>query len=418
MANARAQFGLYAVALFVMCVPTVSAYAAPPGSTYEAITRVADRLVNTQNKVSPGYVGTWQGETDYTGTMAAGLVEAYQMTGDGSYRQAAELAGTWIINNAGGCNYYGDDAYALMRLSQISCDPANNNWRANLTQFYECVRTGTGGTQGYIDAYWAGSEVCTSVFYLAEHTMAAYYVNAQDKDLWRQNLIKFLSRVNGYAEYSGETLSEWPVYSLGVATWALAEIHRLDTTPINIDGYGDQYWGTKQAKDLPAILKSHRSDETLYVLAPGSFYCWFDHKPAGAMGYTEDNIFGLLGLAAAQNNYSVYSYDHDTAVVWSQTLGAIADTGDVYGHVVPATYPMSPFKYYAGELLTSFGRSALSGDINLNDHVDFVDLAAMAASWLSNSGCDCDISDLSRDRFVNFTDFAILAKGWTKSRTP
>jgi len=418
MTGARAQSVICLAGLLVGAMSLTGAEAAKPASTYEAVTRVADRLVATQNLLDPGYIGTWSGETAYTGSIVAGLADAYEVTCIAGYKTAAELGGQWIVDYGPPCNYYGDEAYALMRLSQISCNPASNQWRTCLVQFYACVRNQPGGTQEYIDQYWAGAKVCTSVFYMAQHTLAAYYVDAADKNIWRLNLIKFLSRVNGYQDYPGETLSEAPVYALGAATWALSEIKKLDSTPINIDGYGDSYWGSSKVSDAPVILKSHRSSVSAPIISPGSFYCWFDHLPTGAVGYTEDNVFGMLGLAAAQKNYPSLNYEIDISIVWSRTLGAIDNNGDVWGHVVPSVYPFAPYKYYAGELLTAFNKSALDGDINLDDHVNYKDLAFFVSQWLEGNGCDCYLADLNRNKYVNFTDYAILAKGWLKFRVP
>ena len=96
--------------LFAALAPT-AATALPIAEAYEAI---GDGLVAAQG---PG--GAWEYEEDYTGSIVAGLAVAYESTGKAEYKTSAELGGNFILNSAGG-NFYGDEAYALTLLTDIT----------------------------------------------------------------------------------------------------------------------------------------------------------------------------------------------------------------------------------------------------------------------------------------------------------
>ncbi len=98
--------------LFVAFVPN-AAMALPIEQAREAI---ADRLVAEQ---APD--GSWPEEADFTGSIVAGMVSAYEVVGKADYKAAAELAGNFILEYAEG-NFYDDEAYALARLTEITED--------------------------------------------------------------------------------------------------------------------------------------------------------------------------------------------------------------------------------------------------------------------------------------------------------
>ena len=295
--------------LFVVFAPNV-AMALPIDQSREAI---ADRLVAEQ---APD--GSWPEEADFTGSIVAGMVSAYEAVGKAEYKAAAELGGNFILKIAEG-NFYGDEAYALARLTEITEDTA---YADAVRDFYDTL-----DTYGYIRGYQE-TDRSNAVFYMAHHAVAAYKVGAMDAGIWRQALIQYLSLIDDDVAY-------YPVMSLGVATWALSKTGPLDDTKIDPFGLiGEEYWQDVALSDLPDILVSH------LVLTPSeghasTFYHRFDHAPAGedfeASGYAEDTIFSLLGLRAASTEEKDF---------YGEILGAtvvlcrpVTTDGIVYEHI-------------------------------------------------------------------------------------
>ncbi|MBN2589579.1 MAG: hypothetical protein JXA96_06945 [Sedimentisphaerales bacterium] len=278
----------------------------------ESVENIADRLVSEQSKDIVN-MGIWPNEGDFTGSIVAGMVDAYELTCDPTYKESAELGGNYILWSSFGSFFYGDEAYALTRLSDISDDPNNNSWRDALIDFFYFVETEPGGTQVYIDSF-IGSEPSAAVFYMACNVVAAYYVDANDKEIWRQGLIDWLSIID-------DNTSWYPVVALGATTWALAKTTPLNETfidpnaqevlfwdkMIDPNGFGVPYWKDKKLMDLPNLLLSHQvPDGEPYA---GSFYWRFEynaddpnsyaHDLTDPNGFTEDTIFPVMGLAAA-----------------------------------------------------------------------------------------------------------------------
>jgi hypothetical protein len=64
------------------------------------------------------------------GPIVTGMASAYEWTEDPAYRSSADLAGAWILDAAiSQGNLLGDEAYAFVRLSEISDDPDHNEWQ-------------------------------------------------------------------------------------------------------------------------------------------------------------------------------------------------------------------------------------------------------------------------------------------------
>lgn len=305
-----------------------------------AIIAIANRLNQTQIKDGI-HKGSWPNEADWTGSIVAGLVSAYQATGDVTYKTAAELGGNYIISTANG-NFSGDEAFALSRLSLISDTPSNNLWSIALNNFYRNIMNNTGGTQGYISQF-ALAEKSLAVFNLANHVLAAYYVDAADKYLWRNALIRSTSRIN-------DCCSDSPVMALGIATWALAKTGPLDDTLIDPCDQGAAYWKGKKLADLPAILHSHQvSDSEPFA---GCFYRRFDHGNGNSgnpvNGYTEDAIYATLGLINASRVNPLLHLDDGILAACKALLEGINDEGKVFGLLWTHSFDCHTF---GGEML-------------------------------------------------------------------
>jgi len=275
-------------------------------TTGAALRRACDQLVATQLEVGVN-AGAWPEETAFTGTMAAGLAWAYQRTCEPMYLQAAERAAGFISRVSGIYYGYGDDAWAMLLLSEASADRWDNPYRANLAAFYEGVREMEGGTAGFIASYGTGTEPSTAVLYLAMHCVASDYVGATDAEMFRAAVRDFLAGVD-------DATASWPVLALGAATWALAETGPLDGGLVDPSGTGRPMWNLVRLEDLPGMLLGHQvvegpegADGADAAIA-GAFYWRFDHTDGGdgegvVAGFTEDTVFGAMGLAAAARRW-------------------------------------------------------------------------------------------------------------------
>jgi hypothetical protein len=297
-------------------------------------------------------------------------------------------------------NFFGDEAFALTRLSELAENPSDNPWRTAVKQFYSDVKQ-VNGTEAYISQF-VGVEPSTAVFYLANHVVAAYYVDAEDKQIWRQALVDWLAQVDDSLDF--------PVMGLGVATWALALTGELDNTLIDPSGTGASYWGTKNLADLPGLILSHQVPNGEPY--SGSFYWRFDHGNGGSRiktgGHTEDTIFATLGLvAAAQADPNL---DLDAAVLAARQalLGGIDFQGKVYEHL---WLQKVTHYFYAGEMLQVLCELIIPGDLDLNGSVDFGDFVTLADSWCL-SDCarrsSCNGADIDRNGQVDAVESMLL----------
>ena len=320
----------------------------------EAIRLVADRLDQSQEKTGPNR-GLWLPDVLFVGPMTAGMVSAYESTGDPNYLAAAELGADyilWFADIQG--NMLGDEVYAFVLLSEASEDPNDNHWRDSLNAWYKSMRRPgyEEGTRTYIE-YYEEMDRSTAVFYIAQQMIGAYYVDDVQKEVWREELLRYLSHVDDD--------SAFPVMALGVATWALAVTGPLDDTPVT-DYLSSPIWDGVVASDLPALLASHQVPEGEPFA--GAFYWRFDHTAGDTegieAGYTEDAIYGVLGLTAVamqetamdevEGEGSQLKHDFDEAIQAGRDmlLQGIDEEGVVYGHlslVGAARYA------FAGEML-------------------------------------------------------------------
>jgi len=318
-------------------------------NTIEAI---ASRL--EQNQVKVGVCeATWPEEENFTGSIVAGIVCAYELTGNITYIISAELGGNYIISSAKG-NFCGDEVFALCRLSQISPAPSDNPWRTAVSDFYRDVKNDVDGTEGYISQF-AAAETSTAVFHLAYYVVAAHSVEAEDKEIWREALINYLARIDDHC-------SDFPVMALGIATWALAATGPLNDTLIDPSGIGTAYWSGKKLADLPALVLSHQvPDGELYK---GSFYWRFDHSDGGSgcgvSGYTEDAIFATLGLICASRANPALDADAAIRAACQALLGAVNSEGKVMEHLGAKNSDSCTF---GGEMLLVLGEQATNGNL-------------------------------------------------------
>jgi hypothetical protein len=306
----------------------------------EAFDLVTARLIASQYSI-----GTWANEEYYTGSILAGLAYAYEVTSDSACINSCVLGANFCIEVAGG-NFYGDEAYALARITDITEDPV---YADAVLEFYNGINT-----HEYIAGFNA-TDLSNAVFYIAHHAVAAHKVGANDAGIWREALIYYLSLIDDdYAYY--------PVMSLGVATWALAKTGPMDDTKIDPDGLGQIYWADVKLSDLPDLLSTHQVLSGEYA---GSFYYRFDHEPAGpgseSSGYTEDTIFGVLGLIAANEviveseaetevEDTVWDFEQEIQSAREALTNSVNPSGFVWSHIW--VRPGSKVYYvYGGELL-------------------------------------------------------------------
>jgi hypothetical protein len=397
-----------------------------PNSTNQAVRRVADRLVAEQETSAP-LEGAWGAKGglsagSFTGTMAAGLADAYWMTCEPAYRDAAEAAGYWIWDNAPGCALYYDEAYAFMQLSQIACDPADNDWRTALGEFYGCIESqpldedyGLAGTALFIAQIEGHLAPPYATLEVAYYTVAAYFIDSPDKAFWRSELIRLLEAANA--------VSDIQVQTLGVATWALAKTGDLDATScfVGVPAWSGYPGGVATSlEQLPALLESYQVPGT-YPIYDNHFYSVYLPPNEGFSGWIETNIFSLMGLDAAVESDASYDFRSAIDAAWAVNMQPV----DQYGYVwynaidIPGYGDNVATYLYAGEFLQCQAATRLPGDIDLNDVVDIEDVKIMALNWLGpDAPCpyNCSVADLNRDRKVNLLDFARLGQGWLLSR--
>jgi len=301
----------------------------------------ADRLVAMQE--ADGSWADWPGMEIYTGYIVSGLVQAYEMSRYEPYKTSAEAGGAWVLNYAtpfpGGSSHVllGEEAYAMQRLSEVAANPASNTWRTEITNLYEDIRNlYPGGSVAYItEQIRAGNEPSIAAITIAHHVSAAYYVAAFDRAVWRAQLINALAGVT-------DDTATYPVMALGASLWALVLTGVLDNTLVDPAAPPGSTWDGVRLIDLPGILVGHQEPTT------GGFYWRFDHDTAPgypAYGYTEDSVFGTLGLMASG---SYGSYDVEIRKGIDAVLSGFKGDGSMEEHLWQGTFAAHVF---AGEAL-------------------------------------------------------------------
>ncbi|MBN1182664.1 MAG: hypothetical protein JXB49_10280 [Bacteroidales bacterium] len=373
-----------------------------------AMIKITDRLQSGQIQQGVN-VGSWPDEINLTGPIVAGIANAYEVTYDSNYLDAAELGGNSILLISQG-NFYGDEAFALTRLSKISANPNNNPWYEVVSDFYADIERYEGGTQNYIANFYK-IDPSYAVLFMSNHVLAAYYVDANDKEIWRQELINLLSYVDDSSVY--------PVMALGAAVWSLSQTGPLDKTNISpASGQGASYWESKKLSDLPYTLLSHQVQDG--QPNAGSFFWQFGHKEGGPSGFTEDAVFATLGLTAAfasnpnQNDPNLYYAicNACTALLNGISMDENEDEGKVWERLSRSG---AVYNAYAGEMLQALRALIVPGDINLDGNVDFVDFENFCKNWCAcdcEQNCWCNGADIDHSGTVDIEDFEIFLDNW------
>ncbi|MBI9017254.1 MAG: hypothetical protein JEZ07_08350 [Phycisphaerae bacterium] len=385
---------IYVVVLMTLVLGT-SAFAVNPEIAVET---VADYLLDNQNAN-----GSWPGSADFTGSVVPGMTRAYQITGNTAYLASAQLAGNFILSIAGG-NFLGDEAYALTRLSEVSTNPGINQWRTALGVFYAAVKNSEYGTDGYIDLIEEDQEdPSDALFFIAHHTVAAFYVDASDRYVWRVRLIEVLSRIQ-------DGQSGYPVGSLGLAVWALVQTGLMDDTYVDPSAPSGSYWTGVKLNQLEGLLKGHI---VLSGTFAGSAYWRFDHGNGGFIqdiaGYTEDSVFATKGFAALQKKSAGSVTEIRLKSVQDKLTAGIENDGSVQYSI----FNNGQTEYvWAAETLAVL---PILADANRDDVVNLADLDRMTNYWLAAncaSSLNCAGTDINKDGKVNLADFAALSSYW------
>jgi hypothetical protein len=310
----------FVVLLFVALVSMAPSVASAAPDIYTGIDLSADRLVDDQQGSSSGvWEGSWL-EVGFTGASVAGLVHGYELYGESDWKTSAEAGGDFILaetkyGETDFKGFFGEGAYGLTRLSMVSSTPLSNTWRTAVAFYYEDVRT-FWGTNTYIDT-WSVKEDTSAVYDIAMHALAAYYVDATDKAIWRSRLIDELADV--------DDLDDAPTMALGAAVWALADTGDMDSTLVDSSAGTGTQWDGVMLSDLPGMLADQ---QVLSGDGEGSFYTNFLH----ALGaeYTETTAVGTLGLIAADADNPTLDYDDEIYAARLTLADGVDTNGEVY----------------------------------------------------------------------------------------
>ena len=241
----------------------------------DSVVRSADKLVKDQSGA-----GDW-GEAGFAGESIIGLCHAHEVTGNESYKTAAEKGGAYSLS-FGSSELFPAEAYAMARLSAIQDDPSNNPWRTALVDNLNAT-----DPDATITSYQANPDVDVSiaVYDVARMAVAANYVDHADASAWREGVIALLGGVDDDAGS--------PVMALGAAVWALALTGDIskDTTVV---------WAKTGVlvKDLPGILAGRQRLD-------GSFYAALYSDVDS--GYTETTVMATLGATGCRCEFLLFA---------------------------------------------------------------------------------------------------------------
>jgi len=377
-------------------------------TTGDALVAVSARLV-----VDQAANGSWPENPGYASGTVAGLVDAYKLTCDEDVLAAAEAGGDFVIletqTNYGG-NYLGDEVFALVGLSDISDDP---KYLLEAQDFYRLIKEDTYGAQGYTDGYldMVPFDPSRAVFYMAHHVIAAYRVNAADKQIWRDMLRYYLAQV--------EDTNYYPVLALGDATWALAQTDTgLDpSVPVIPQGKtGNSFWNGVSLAQLPQLICNVQVTESPYR---GGFYDRLQPAVDSVSGFTQDTAYCMLALQTAEKYSPAVASTADIPALYQALMSGVyfdssqADSvATVFGYLWEES-PSDEFYWYASNMLMALSSAVINGDADLNDVVGPGDLVVLASQWLSTCQTNCCLTaDFDKSGKVDFLDFAMISENW------
>jgi hypothetical protein len=297
----------------------------------DAIVRDADKIVTNQTAN-----GSWSGlDNSFTGAITAGLIDAYNTTGNAAYKAAAQNGAGFSM---GFSSLLGDETYALTRVASVQPNPNSNPYLTTVQNYFSTVHSQAGGTQGVIDSIIShytttANDQSQAVIYLAYYTVAANTVNAGDKTIWRNGLLNALGQVDDNDSF--------PVGSLGEAVWALAQTGNGLSASTVLSG-PSTVLNNKTLADLPALLAGQIEPSGLKA---GTFYWDFDHTDGG---YTEDTSMGILGLAAANAINPALNYGSLITTGQSALASSIDNSGNTY---LDVTHSAPVLNVYGGRAL-------------------------------------------------------------------
>jgi len=339
--------GVGIVALFAVFV-SMLAVVASASEIPATVDAIAARL--EYNQFNPGgSYGQWEGDWAYTGSIVAGMVDAYECTENELYRASAISGAKFILREARCGAFLGDETYALFRLGVIEGGTDESHWQAIVDRFFHDVGRTAQDVCDYTDLY-REVDSSTAVFHLAYFAVAAHEVGVEGAAYWRQALIDHLARV-------GDNKAEFPVMALGVATWALIQTGPLDDTLVDRPG-AEPYWTGVRLRDLPTLLAGHQVPDGEPF--SGSFYWRFDHTfgpfPGLVAGFTEDAVYGTLGLvafASLEENADREDLKLAIRAACDALLAGVDTDGTVYEHL---SHEGRMYFAYAGEMLQALCR--------------------------------------------------------------
>jgi len=339
--------GARILALIAVFVPMLAA-AAPASEIPAVMDAIAARL--EQNQVKQGFnCGEWDDKWGFNGSIVTGMVDAYECAEKELYLASAALGGEFILRDVPCDAFLGDEVYAFFRLGALEVAAGGGQWQSVVERFFDAVGSTPQAVSRYTDLYY-GVDSSTAVFYLAYFAVAAHDTNVAGAAHWRQALIDHLGCV-------ADDMAEFPVMALGVATWGLIETGVLDDTPVGpFDA--DPYWEGVRLCDLPGLLAGHQVPEGEPF--SGSFYWRLDHMsgplPGPTAGFTEDTIYGTLGLVAfASLKENIHREDLKQAILAARDalLAGVDTDGTVYEHL---SHEGKKYYAYAGEMLQVLSR--------------------------------------------------------------
>jgi len=173
-------------------------------------------------------------------------------------------------------------------------------------------------------------------------------------------------------------------------------------------GNGEPYWNMKRLDDLPELLLSHQVPNG--QPGTGEFYWRFDHGNSGlaesqSSGYTEDTIFGTLGLiAASRANPDANNQNLAPAILSARKvlLNSVSSAGNVWELL---SQEGVIYYVYAGEMLEVLGEleSSFSNE-SMEVSVDSAIFGKKRPALTCNMRSRRDALELDRNRKAYVAD--------------